>query len=168
MRELWRHPFFRKHLFQGLRFAACGGLGATVDFSLLFLLVRVLGLTPYLGYVGSTSVALVVVFFANKYFTFRNNERRHREQFLKFLLVYGVGFIFNIGIASFLYWSGIHYMLAKVIAIAIVASWNYALSQGFVFRSERPQPLTHKEESRLPGLTAGDLRRRIRKDEKDS
>lgn len=105
-----------------------------VDFSLLYLLVQVLDVIPYIGYVGSTSVALVVVFFANKHFTFRNHERRHREQFLRFLLVYGVGFIFNIGIASFLYWSGLHYMLAKVVAIAIIACWNYALSHRFVFQ----------------------------------
>ncbi len=128
------HPFVRQHVSQGLRFAVCGGIGASVDFSLLFLLVQVLGLIPYLGYIGSTSVALVVVFFSNKHFTFRNHERRHREQFLKFLLVYGVGFLFNVGIASFLYWSGLHYMLAKVCAIAVIALWNYALSHGFVFK----------------------------------
>lgn len=111
----------------------CGGLGASVDFSLLFFLVQVLGLTPYLGYIGSTSVALVIVFFANKYFTFRNHEHG-REQFFKFLLVYGVGFGFNVGIASLLYWSGFQYMLAKALAIVFVAFWNYALSHGFVFR----------------------------------
>ena len=127
------HPFVQRHVSQGLRFMVCGGLGATVDFSLLYLLVQVLGLTPYLGYIGSTSVALVVVFFTNKYFTFRNREPRHREQFLRFLLVYGVGFLFNVGIASFLYWSDVHYMIAKAVAIAIVAFWNYALSHGFVF-----------------------------------
>lgn len=133
MRELLHHPFFRTHLSQGLRFAVCGGIGAAVDFSLLFLFVQVLGVTPYVGYALSTSVALVVVFFTNKYFTFRNHERRHKEQFLRFLLVYGVGFLFNVGIASFLYWSGFHYMLAKVCAIAIIAFWNYVLSHGFVF-----------------------------------
>lgn len=133
MPSIFHSSLLRKHLSQGLRFAACGGLGASVDFSILFLLVQILGITPYLGYIGSTSVALVVVFFANKHFTFRNRERRHREQFLRFLLVYGVGFIFNIGIASFLYWAGFHYMLAKVCAIAIIAFWNYALSHVFVF-----------------------------------
>lgn len=106
-----------------------------MDFSLLLLFVQVLGLTPYIGYLGSGSVSLVVVFFANKYFTFRSHEGRHREQFLRFLLVYGVGFVFNISIASFLYWSGVHYMLAKTFAIAIVAFWNYALSHGFVFKT---------------------------------
>lgn len=111
----------------------CGGLGASVDFSLLFLLVQLLGVSPYIGYIGSTSVALVVVFFMNKYFTFRNHEHG-REQFVKFLLVYGVGFLFNVGIASFLFWSSLHYMLAKVCAIALVAFWNYALSHGFVFK----------------------------------
>lgn len=140
MPSLFHSPFLRKHLSQGLRFAVCGGLGASVDFSLLFLLVQVLGLVPYVGYIGSTSVALVVVFFANKYFTFRNHEGRHREQFLRFLLVYGVGFGFNVGIASFLYWSHVHYMIAKAIAIAIIAFWNYALSHGFVF-TKSPLPL---------------------------
>lgn len=135
MTSFFHSPFLRTHLSQGLRFAVCGGIGAAVDFSLLFLLVQVLGVTPYVGYVGSTSVALIVVFFTNKHFTFRNHERCHGEQFLRFLLVYGIGFLFNIGIASFLYWSGLHYMLAKVCAIAVVAFWNYALSHGFVFKT---------------------------------
>jgi len=117
-----------------MRFAVCGGIGASIDFSILFLLVQILGVTPYIGYIGSTSLALIVVFFSNKYFTFNNHEKRHGQQFLKFLLVYGIGFTCNVGIASFLFWSGIHYMLSKAFAIAIVAFWNYSLSHGFVFK----------------------------------
>ncbi|OGJ55132.1 hypothetical protein A3D11_03620 [Candidatus Peribacteria bacterium RIFCSPHIGHO2_02_FULL_49_16] len=131
-----RHPFIRMHVFQGMRFAVCGGAGAIVDFSSLYILVQILGVVPYVGYVGSTSFALIVVFFSNKYFTFKNHEKKHGTQFLKFLLVYGTSFVLNVGIASFLYWFGLQYMLAKALAIAILAFWNYSLSHGFVFKRQ--------------------------------
>lgn len=134
VKRILHHPTVRKHVSQGLKFAICGGIGASIDLLSLTILVEFFGFSPHWGYVISTLLAVSVVFVGNKFFTFRNHEKRYVSQILKFALVYGCAVIFNIGLASFFFWAGLHYLVAKVLAIGIVALWNYSLSHGFIFR----------------------------------
>lgn len=134
MRRILHHPTVRKHVSQGLKFAICGGLGASIDLASLTVLVEAFGMSPHAGYIISTLLAVSVVFVGNKFFTFRNHEKKYLSQLLKFALVYGCAVIFNVGLSSLFFASGMHYILAKVVAIGIVAVWNYCLSHGFIFK----------------------------------
>lgn len=124
----------RKHVSQGLKFAICGGLGAGIDLGSLTVFVEILDLSPHVGYVFSTLIAVSIVFVGNKFFTFRNHEKKYVSQILKFALVYGCAVAFNIGLSSLFFVSGIHYVVSKIFAIGIVAVWNYSLSHGFIFK----------------------------------
>ena len=134
MKRFLHHPFVRKHICQACKFAICGSIGASIDLGSLTLLVELFDIAPQVAIVPSTLLAVIFVFLANKHFTFKNKERKYLRQALKFSLVYGAAICFNIGISWFFLWLGVHYFLAKVLAIGIVAAWNYVLSHGFVFR----------------------------------
>lgn len=127
----------RRHSRQGIRFIICGGTGALVDLSTLTLLVRN-GANEHTASVLSSSLSVLVIFFGNKYFTFGSRDGKHIAQALKFALVYGLAFIFNISVTSLLLLLGVHYFLAKVIAIGTVVFWNYSLSHAFIFCQKTP------------------------------
>lgn len=58
------------------------------------------------------------------------------NQALKFALVYGVALVMNVLISNLLIAFGIDYRIAKIVAVAIGAVWNYALSHGFIFKKK--------------------------------
>lgn len=136
MRRILHHPVVRKHVSQGLKFGICGGIGASIDLGWLTILVEIFGVDPHVGYVFSTFLAVSVVFLGNKFFTFRNHEKKYLHQAMKFALVYGCSVIFNISLSSLFFLGGMHYVLAKIFAIGIIALWNYFLSHGFIFKKD--------------------------------
>lgn len=136
----------RKHASQLWRFAVCGGIGATIDLGSLSFFVEVLDIPPMIAFLPSSVLASIFVFLANKYFTFKNRDRKYGKQMLKFLLVYAFSMALNIGLSSLFFWIGTLLfaailrevfiaILAKVGAIGFGAIWNYILSHGFVFKS---------------------------------
>ncbi|MBM3227724.1 GtrA family protein [Candidatus Peribacteria bacterium] len=125
--------FLHRHYQQGMRFILCGGTGATIDLSTLTFFVRS-GVNEHAASAASSLLSVLFIFLANKYFTFRNKDRNHGVQILKFSLVYGLAYIFNISVTSFLLVHGMHYFMAKVFAIGTVVLWNYSLSHTFIFR----------------------------------
>lgn len=136
----------KTHMSQLWRFAICGGTGFIIDLSSLTLFVEVLGVDPRIAVIFSSIVGATFVFFANKFFTFKNREHKTGSQALKFMLVYGIAIVGNAVIANALLWVGaqyfptlwpeLQYLPAKIIAVGIGAVWNYALSHGFVFKKK--------------------------------
>ena len=51
-------------------------------------------------------------------------------------MVYGVAIVLNVLLSNALYWWGLHYFLAKIVAIGVIAVWNYSLSHGFIFKKK--------------------------------
>lgn len=134
MKRLLQHPFVRKHISQGLKFVLCGGCGMIVDLTSLHIFVHYLSVEPKYAVVFSSMLGALFVFFANKFFTFKNREKKYGSQFFKFALVYGTAIASNVAISWLLLYFGLHYLLAKFIAIGIGALWNYTLSHSFIFR----------------------------------
>jgi putative flippase GtrA len=128
--------YLRRHFSQLWRFGICGGAGFALDLGSLTLFVEWLGVDPRIAVILSSIVGGTFVFFANKFFTFKNREHKTGRQAFKFLMVYGVSFLSNIAIANAVIWLGGHYILAKIVAVGIGAVWNYALSHGFVFKKK--------------------------------
>ena len=124
---LLKHHKIRTHISQLWRFAVCGGSGFVIDLSSLTLFVEVMHVDPRIAVIFSSTVGATFVFFANKFFTFKNRERKTGQQAFKFMLVYGVAIAANAAIANLLILFGIQYLIAKVIAVGFGAVWNYAL-----------------------------------------
>lgn len=125
-----------KHFSQLWRFVICGGSGFALDLGSLTLFVEYAKIDPRIAVILSSVVGATFVFFANKFFTFKNRERKTGSQVMKFILVYGVSIIGNSLIANALLLIGLNYLFAKIIAVGIGALWNYALSHGFVFKKK--------------------------------
>ncbi len=132
-----RSPHLYLHMKQVLKFIVSGGLGAAVDLGSLPLLIRVLGVNPYVAPYVSSLLGALVVFLLNKYFTFRNADRNVMGQLVKFAIVYGPAIFLNGVITNVLFHWGLHYLPAKVIAIGVMIPVNYFFSHSFVFRKKR-------------------------------
>jgi putative flippase GtrA len=139
MASFLRHQSVRRHASQLWKFVVCGGIGFTIDLLSLTLFVEWFSMDERIAVVVSSIVGATFVFFANKFFTFRNTEQRYGSQITKFALVYGVAIASNAVISNLLLWFGVYYLLAKIIAVAIGAVWNYALSHGFIFKKSVPE-----------------------------
>lgn len=136
--SLLSHPFLKKHGPQFLKFALAGGIGSVIDLGSLTLFVEYGGMDERIAVIPSTLCSVTVVFFLNKFITFRNKEKKMGAQAFKFAIVYGVAIISNITISALLITLGLHYLLAKAAAIGVGAFWNYAMSHGFVFKKTDP------------------------------
>lgn len=126
----------QRHTPQILKFCVTGGLGAVVDLGTLRLLVEYGHLTPQLGSVFSTLLAVIVVFLGNKYFTFGDRSTGFLKQMSKFAVVYVFAYTLNQAITLSLLWLGVYYLMAKAVAIGIGAVINYVLSHSFIFRKK--------------------------------
>jgi len=134
--KLLNHQRIRTHASQLWKFVICGGIGFTLDLLSLALFVEQLNINENIALILSSFVGATFVFIANKFFTFRNREKSYGSQALKFFIVYGVSIMANAAVSNVLLWFGLHYLLAKIIAVGIGALWNYALSHGFIFKKK--------------------------------
>lgn len=135
-----------KELFQKnaekIRFLVVGGLNTAFDFILLFLFVG-LGIDKFIANYLSTGSAMVLSFFLNRSFTFKNTDARKKRQFALFLLVTITGMW---AIQPLVIWVVTSFLdnaalstegslfIAKVIATIASLMWNYLLYSKLVFK----------------------------------
>ena len=106
------------------------------DLTSLTFFVETFQIDERIAVILSSLVGATFVFFANKFFTFRNREKSYGNQLVKFGIVYGVSIASNALISNALLWIGVHYLPAKIAAVGVGAAWNYALSHGFIFKKK--------------------------------
>lgn len=131
----------KKHA-EKLRFGLVGIVNTAIDFGILFILVKAFNLPTIGANYISTSVALIFSFFANKKFTFKNNNSDQIKQFATFLVVTLIGlWVVQPLIIS---WSGILFekialntdlslLISKLLATIASLIWNYLMYRKFVF-----------------------------------
>lgn len=128
-----------------IRFVLVGTANTAIDFALLFGLVNFLGISIFFSNIISTSVALSFSFFANKKFTFKDNNPDAKKQLIKFLAITLTGlWIIQpiiIAITDMLFFrsigtNNIMLLSGKLMASCITLVWNYLLYRKFVFNSK--------------------------------
>jgi putative flippase GtrA len=88
----------QKLLIQFLKFGIVGVIGFLVDSGVLLFCMQVLGMGPYTGRLVSFFAAASTTWICNRLFTFRGQGSGHPGlQWVKFLVVCAIGFIFNYG-----------------------------------------------------------------------
>lgn len=135
-------------IFQLAKFVLVGAFNTFIDLGLLNLLMWIFALTSGWGFsffkAVSFSLAAVNSYFWNKFWTFKKEETKTSpKEFLKFYLITGIGFFINISIASFIVniigsrfgigpeiWANI----GAIIAVIIVAAWNFLGYKFIVFK----------------------------------
>jgi putative flippase GtrA len=107
-----------------VRFAAVGVVATCVQYALLILLVRFAGmgatLASSLGFVASAAANYLL----NYRYTFRSRHP-HGPAMLKFASLASVGLLLNAGLMRLLTESAWNYLIAQVLATAVVLVWNF-------------------------------------------
>lgn len=132
----------RKEFVRFVKFAIVGSLGAVIDFGLLNLMYKTVGLPLLWSNTVSVSVAIVSNFTWNRLWTFpESRSRRKRKQLPQFALVNIIGLAINnvivVGLDALFSpfiadpWD---YNLAKAIAIGVVLFWNFGANRLWTYR----------------------------------
>jgi putative flippase GtrA len=117
-----------------VKFSLTGCIGMAIDFSLTILLKEILEFNGYLASLLGVLGAIVVIFLINKKWTFKNDNKNINKQFFQFLIIALIGCLWNSGLLFiFNQYFFLSFYLGKLLAIMIVAIWNYALNSIFTF-----------------------------------
>src|SRR5262249_46162173 len=98
----------------------------------LVLLVELGGLHPTLASVLGYGVSWIVNYSLNYRFTFKSS-RPHGEAFSRFLGVGIVALLLNSAVMATATGIGLHYLLAQVIATALVFCWTFTCNRRWTF-----------------------------------
>ena len=120
---------------QFAKFAIVGAIGTVIDVSILAFLHEFIGLNLYVANLFSFSAAVISNYTWNTLWTFGDQEKEHRRQFLQFGLVSIIG----LGLSQVLLYFfhdvlGQYYLIAKCLSILIVLFWNFAANRLWTFK----------------------------------
>lgn len=133
---LVRFPFAK----QFIKFSFVGVVVTTIDFTTYILLTR---LFEWWGehYLYANGVAFITAvtfsFFANKFWTFRNDHPSYKKQYAQFFIISTISLT---GSQMVLYLlvtvANFNDIIAKLFAIAVVVMWNFTAYKFIVFKKE--------------------------------
>lgn len=135
---VWRLFLRRRSVRQATKFMSVGLLNTFVDGGILFALVALADLDKIVARIISSSIALMSSYVLNKIWTFKSKSRDVVKQFVLFIIINGLGLVWN----NLLYGlminkMHIYYLLAMIIATAIVFVWNFGLSKTLAFKDKK-------------------------------
>jgi putative flippase GtrA len=122
---------------QFIKFCIVGGTGTLLNLFILFTSVEFFGL----WYIYGATIAFIIVvtfnFTLNKFWTFKDKEKRGNVlagQYFKYILVGGIGMGINIlSLFILVEFFNIWYLLAELLATFIATLWNFEGSRYIVF-----------------------------------
>ena len=120
----------RDQFLEMFRFCIVGGLSFLIDYGLLYALTEFVGIN-YLYSAGlSFTVSVAINYWLCVTYVFKGAKKQTRKQATIFIGSSIVGLGLNqICMWTFVEICGIHYMIAKIIATAIVTIWNYIMKR---------------------------------------
>lgn len=114
-------------------FAGIGAIGTAGHYLALIGLVQLVGVSPVLATAVGFTVGALVNYHLSYRFIFRSNKR-HRESMSKFFAVALVGMILNgIVVSLGINVVHLHYLVAQIMATAIVLVWNFMINKMWTF-----------------------------------
>lgn len=115
------------------RFAIAGVIATAAHYTVLVLLIEIARAPPLFSTTAGYCVGIVVSYILNRRYTFKS-EAPFAQSFAKFAAFYGVGMFLNGAIFAALMSIGAWYLVAQVVATAIVMVWNYFGARFVAFR----------------------------------
>lgn len=120
---------------QFIKFCIVGTVNTIIDYALYLFFSRSLGVYFLYANLLSVSIAMTSSFIFNKYWTFRDQGKNIKTQYLKFLVVNIIYFILNNSIVfSLVKYLRIYDLIAKVIAIIVGLFWNFFANRYWTFK----------------------------------
>ncbi|MBU1202651.1 GtrA family protein [Patescibacteria group bacterium] len=131
-RHAWN--FAKENNKQIAKYATVGLTAGVVDFSILFILTDLAGWHYLVSATFSFILSALVNYTLNRIWTFRSNGKR-RKQLPVFFIIATLGLLINNNMMyiSVEHW-GFHYLVAKILASALVTFWNFFGNKYFTFR----------------------------------
>lgn len=120
-----------------MRFAAAGAVGTAAHYAVLVALVSAAGLAGWVASVAGSFVGALVNYAINYFWVF-DSRPGHAHAFPRFMAVAGIGLAVNAA-AMFLLTvhAGVHYLVAQVLATALVLVVGFLLNARWTFGSKR-------------------------------
>jgi putative flippase GtrA len=118
---------------QFLRYAGAGAIGTATHYALLVALVQLAGVTAVAASTAGAVAGAVVNYLLNHRFTFAS-DKPHSRALPRFIVVSLVGIAVNAAVvAALVGGAGAHYLVAQVIATAVVLVLGFAINRVWTF-----------------------------------
>lgn len=125
-KKLYEHSF--------VRYVVIGGTTFTLDIGLLVLFHEVFNLPVIFSATASYWLSIAFNFIANRLWTFGASESSIGRHLTFYLALLGFNYLFTIGFIAAATHMGMHYTIAKVLALACQISWTYIAYKKVIFR----------------------------------
>jgi dolichol-phosphate mannosyltransferase len=125
----------RKQLF---RYAVVGTSGFGLDFLTLAAFKELVGLSPTIAVVCNQAITLTYNFTLNKHWSFESKTMPHK-QLVRYLTLATWNYVFSVGamyVLNELF--GVHYLLARMLSVMVMVSWNFLLYRHWVYIEKTP------------------------------
>lgn len=128
-----------KKLFaQFMKFGVVGAIAFVIDYGLLALLTELFGVNYLISATVSFTVSVAFNYAASMRYVFTHKEgMSRRREFVIFVVLSVVGLLIN----NACMWAGVellgvHYLLTKIVATAVVMVWNFVTRKIFLDAGE--------------------------------
>ena len=127
-----------KLIAQFMKFGVVGVIAFVIDYGLLALLTEVFGVNYLVSATISFTVSVIFNYLASMRYVFTHKEdMSRRREFVIFVVLSVIGLIIN----NLCMWTGvellgIHYLITKIVATAIVMIWNFVTRKIFLDAGE--------------------------------
>lgn len=128
----------KKLLAQFMKFGVVGVIAFVIDYGLLALLTELFGINYLVSATISFTASVVFNYVASMRYVFTHKEgMSRRREFVIFVVLSVIGLLINNGCM----WAGVellgvHYLLTKIVATAIVMIWNFVTRKIFLDAEE--------------------------------
>lgn len=128
----------KKLLAQFMKFGVVGVIAFVIDYGLLALLTELFGVNYLVSATISFTASVVFNYVASMRYVFTHKEgMSRRREFVIFVVLSVIGLLINNGCM----WAGVellgvHYLLTKIVATAIVMIWNFVTRKIFLDAGE--------------------------------
>lgn len=119
---------------QFMKFGVVGAIAFVIDYGLLALLTELFGINYLVSATISFTVSVIFNYVASMRYVFRHKEdMSRRREFVIFVVLSVIGLLINnfvmwLGVETF----GVHYLVVKIVATAIVMVWNFVTRKIFL------------------------------------
>lgn len=123
-----------------IAFSLVGSLGIVLHLVVLVVLLEGFGVDFAAAQTTATLLAIVVNFTLNNELTYRDMRLRGwhwLRGLVSFSIACGIGAVANIGIATFLVRTNLHWTLAALSGIAVGAVWNYVVTMVYTWKKPK-------------------------------
>jgi dolichol-phosphate mannosyltransferase len=117
-----------------IKYSLVGATGFAMDLISLAALVEIWHWSPLWASCVSFTLSVVNNFSWNRSWTFRDSQGNYRSQFIKFLITALAGLVINLILMNWLLWLKVHYLVARILAVAVIVLWNFIINSLWTFR----------------------------------